>query len=148
MIRDSYQKGFTLLEVMLSIAAIAIIAGVSIPVYQSFQVKNDLDIAANTIAQVFHRAQLLSQSGEGDSSWGVNISSGSITLFRGTSYASRDQGYDETYQMPLSLSPSGLSEVVFEKLTGLAQSTGTAVLTATTSETKSITINSKGTISY
>ncbi|KKT34575.1 MAG: hypothetical protein UW24_C0026G0001, partial [Parcubacteria group bacterium GW2011_GWA2_44_12] len=34
--------GFTLIEVLLSITAIAIIAGISIPVYQSFQNRNDL----------------------------------------------------------------------------------------------------------
>ena len=43
-------KGFTILEVLLSIATITIIAGIIIPVYESFQVRNELDLAAGTIA--------------------------------------------------------------------------------------------------
>lgn len=142
------RPGLTLIEVLLSLAVIAIIAGIGIPVYQSVQVRNDLDIALVTMAQTLRRAQVLSQGMDGDTHWGVKIETGSITLFRGVSYEARETSFDEVFSMPESITPSGLSEVVLEKLTGFPQSTGTLTLTSSLQESKTLTLNEKGTISY
>ncbi len=141
-------KGFTILEVLLSIATITIIAGIIIPVYESFQVRNDLDIAAVEIAQSLRRSQALSQAVDGDISWGIKIQSGSIVVFKGASYATRDATFDELFDMPTSITPSGVSEVVFAKFTGLPQTTGTITLTSNANETRNIIINAKGMVSY
>ena len=140
--------GFTLIEMMLSIALIAIIAGISVPIYQSFQVRNDLDIATVTIAHSLRRAQLLAQASDGDTDWGIALQTNAISLFKGTSYSARDASYDETFDLPGSLAPSGMSEVVFEKFTGLPQTTGTITVTSNTNEARSITINQRGMVSY
>lgn len=141
-------KGFTLIEVLLSVAAIAIIAGISIPIYQSFQARNDLDITTVEIAQSARRAQTLSQAVDGDTSWGIKIQSGSIVVFKGVSYAARDITLDELFDVPTSITPSGVSEIVFAKFTGLPQTIGTITLTSNTNETRTITINAKGMVSY
>ncbi len=144
----SGRHGFTLLEVLLVVAIIGVVAGISIPVYQNFQVKNDLDIAANSIASSFHRARTLATSSEGDSRWGVSIQAGSITVFQGTSYASRNSAFDEVFSVPATITPSGLGEVVFDQLTGTALSTGTVTLTASTGRVRTVAITAKGTVSY
>ncbi len=141
-------RGFALIELLLSAALIALIAGLSAPVYQSFQVKNDLDVAQNTIGQTLRRAQILSQSVDGDVSWGVKIQTGSIILFKGAAYAARDAGFDEIFDVPPVIIPSGPAEIVFFKFSGLPQSTGTVTLTASTGEIKNIAINAKGTVDY
>jgi len=140
--------GFTLLEILLSIAVISLIAGISIPIYQSFQVRNDLDIATVEIAQSLRRAQILSQAVDGDTSWGVSVQSASITLFKGTSYAARDTAFDELFDVPTSITPSGVSEIVFSKFFGNPQTIGTVTLTSNANETRTITINEKGMVSY
>lgn len=147
-IAKDFQQGFTLLEILLSIAAIGIIMGISIPVSQSFQARNDIDIATVEIAQSARRAQMLSQAVDGDTSWGINIQSGSIILFKGAIYAARDTTFDEVFEAPTSITPSGINEVVFTKFTGLPQITGTITLTSNTNETRTITINAKGVVSY
>ena len=139
--------GFTLIEIMLVVALIVAIGGISAPVYQSFQVKKNLDVATNGIAQTLRRAQALSQSGVGDASWGVNISSGVVTLFKGVSYASRDTAFDETVEISSSIVLSGVSEIVFSKLLGEPQTTGNIIL-SDNNDTQTITINSKGAIEY
>lgn len=141
-------RGFTLLEVLLSVATVAIIAGMGIPIYQSLQVRNDLDIAAVTIVQNFRRAQTLAQAIDGDISWGLYVQSGSITLFQGASYASRDTNFDEVFDVPISIVPSGIQEVVFTKFSGEPQTTGTVTLISNTNEIRNITINAKGMVSY
>lgn len=141
-------RAFTLLEVLLSLAAIAAIAGISLPIYQSFQVRNDLDVAATTIAESCRRAAVLAEASDGDTSWGVRIQSGGIALFKGASYAARDATFDEFFAVPTSITPSGLSEIVFAKFTGMPMTTGTTTLTSSINETRTITVNAKGMVSY
>jgi GxxExxY protein len=142
------RSAFTLIEIMLSLSLISIIAAITIPVYQSFQVRNDLDIGATTITQTMRRAQALSRASDTDTTWGVLATTTSITLFQGTNYAARDQSFDEVFDLPGSITSSGLSEVVFSRLLGEPLSTGTTTLTSTINETRTININTKGTISF
>lgn len=141
------QRGFTLLEVILSLAIVAILTGLSLPVYRTLMTKNDLDIATVTVAQSLRRAQTLSTAVDGDTNWGVKVQSGSITLFKGTSYALRDSTFDETFAIPTTITTGGISETIFSKLFGAPQSTGTVTLT-TDNDSSSITLNSKGMVSY
>ena len=140
--------GFTLVEVLLSIAAIAIISGISMPIYLSFQVKDDLDIAVVTLVQSLRRSQAQSQASEGDANWGVKIQSGSITLFKGASYAGREASYDEIFNTSSAISFAGISEIVFDKLSGEPDTTGTITLTSTTNQTATVTLNGKGMVDY
>lgn len=144
------KKGFTLIELLLSIALISALAYVSLPVYQSFQIKNDLNIATTTIVQSLRRAQMLSQNMEGDSSWGVAIASGSVTMFKGASYATRDVNYDEKSSISTAITSSGLTEIVFTKLLGDPSAAGTINLSnsITSLEARAITINSQGMVNF
>ena len=137
-----------MLEVMLSIALIAVLAGISIPVYRSFQTRNDADIAANVAVSSLRRAQALASAVDGDISWGVYAQSGSITLFKGTDYALRDTAYDETFAIPDNISVLGLTEIVFSKFTGIPESVGVLRFVSVDNDARNIDINAKGTISY
>lgn len=142
------RSGFTLLEMMLSVTILSLIFGMTIPMYRIFTVRNDLDIAVITIVQDLRRAQVLSQITDGDSSWGVHVSSGSILLYKGTSYVTRDSSFDEVTSIPTSIIVSGLNDVVFSRLTGFPQNTGTFSLTSSSNEIRNVTINQKGMVDY
>ena len=141
-------KGFTLIEIMLALAITTILFAFTVPIYLIFQNRNDLDIAANTMAQDYRRAQLLSQAVDGDASWGVKVQSGEITIFRGDDFDFRDRDYDENLEMPTSITASGTTETVFEKFTGYPRSPGTLTLMSPNNETRTITLNEKGIVSY
>ena len=122
-------KGFTLIEILLSIIIIVVIAGFYIPIYQNFQVRNDLNLAATTVAQTLRRAQVLAQASDGNTTWGVRLETGSITLFKGSNYISRDISYDEFFNMATTIdSSSGIEEIVFAKFTGKPSITGNIIL--------------------
>ena len=144
---DKSGAGFTLLEILLSISVLAIIAGVGIPVYQSFQVRNELSLATNTVAQTMRRAQTLAEAVEGDDTWGVYVGGSAITLFKGANYLGRDVAYDEIFNLSNTIVPTGDQEIIFNKFTGEPQSFGTLILT-TADDSKTITINAKGLNSY
>ena len=141
-------SGFTLVELLLSLAIIAIITGMTIPIYQSFQVKNDLDLTSAILAQSLRRAQLLAEAVAADSNWGVYLQEEKMTLFKGDSYLFRDQTADEDFSIAKSITPGILREIIFAKFTGLPLTVGTMVLTSTNNEVKNITINSQGMVNY
>lgn len=142
--RMQTMKGFTLLEVLLSLALISLIIGMGAPLYQSFQVRNDLHVSVVTLANALRRAETLARGGDGDTSWGVHIESGAITVFRGASFSVRDAAYDETFTVPTSISPSGMLEFVFSRFTGFPSASGTTTLTSSIGETRTVTVNTKG----
>lgn len=137
-----------LLEVLLSVVLIAVLAVITIPIYQSFQVKNDLELAVNTVSQTLRRAQIFAESVASDTAWGVFVGSSSITLFRGPSFSSRVTSSDEVFDLPSTISPGGLREFIFLKFSGEPQATGTLTLTSSANETKSVSVNSKGVVTY
>lgn len=150
----NYKYGFTLLEIILALGLLSIISLVAaLPVFNTFKYKNDLYNTQTSIVNMLKRSRSLSQAmttsdNINPDKWGVHIELKKAVLFKGASYVARDASKDEIYICPTSVSASGLSEIVFDKFTGDPLSLGTISLTTTNNETRQITINAKGTISY
>jgi hypothetical protein len=119
-----------------------------VPIFLSFQTRNDVDIASLALVRSIRRAEQLSRNGEGDSAWGVNLLSGEITVFKGADYAGRDAAYDEIFFIPANIGLTGTSSMVFSKLYGWPTASSTINLTSVNNETRTININSKGSVSY
>ena len=142
-------KGFTIIEVLLSVSILAFLSLGSITVFQSFQRTNDLNVTINLLSHTLRRAQGLAQASDGDSTWGVALQTQTITLFKGGSYATRDSNFDELLDVAAGITMSGLSEVVFSKVSGDPQATGTTTLQiAELNETRAVNINAKGMVSF
>ena len=146
MVRDKHRLGFTLVEMLLVIALIVGILGLSLPLYRSFQTRNDLDLSANGVVLLLRHAKLLSQGMAADQPWGVHVENGDAVIFVGSSYATRF-ATDVHYAIPSTFAISGVSEVVFQKMTGYPTSASTLTITTPSNESRIITINAKGTIS-
>lgn len=140
--------GFTLIELVLSLALIGILTSLSFPIYEGMVAKNDLSVFLYASLQSARRAQVLSQAQSGDATWGVHVQTGKVILFRGANFTSRDTSYDEETAVSTNVTPSGLTDIVFAKLTGTPLSTGFLTLTTPRNETRSVTINSKGMLTY
>ena len=142
------RRGFTLPEMLLSVSLLAIIGGMIIPSYHTFLVRNDLDIAVTTLVHNLRQAQSLSQSSDGDMTWGVHVGVGSILVYKGASYILRDSNFDQNTQIPKSIVPTGIIDITFSKVIGLPSATGTFMLTSQANEKRTITINEKGMVDY
>lgn len=142
------ESGFSLIEVLLSVAIISLLVGMSLPIYQSFQTRNDLAIATENIASMLRRAQTYSRGMSDDSQWGVHVETGSATLFKGGSYATRDTSFDEVITIPDSFLVSG-SDVGFSKFLGVPTFSGNvATITTSNNDSRTVTINGKGMVAY
>ena len=142
-------QGFTLVEMLLSVAIISLIAGMSLPILASFNERNDLATITQSIVGQLRRAQTYARGVSGDSQWGIQAQNGSVILFKGASYAVRDTEYDETTIIPSTISVTGLSTVIFSKGDATPSQSGSITLSNTNNnETRTITINAKGMVSY
>ncbi len=149
MIRE--QAGFTLLEMLLSAAIISMLVGASLPIYETFIRRNDLDLTAQRITAMLRRAETYAQAVNYDNDWSVEIQSSAVTLFQGTNFVGRNTAYDETLSMPATVTPSGTSEVRFTKFTAApnaAAVTTPITLTSTANSTRTIILNAKGMVDY
>jgi len=140
--------GFTLVEILLSVVIIGMLTALSVPVYESFVRRNDLDLTTQQLASILRRAETYARAVSTDTVWGVEVQSSTITLFQGTSFATRNTAYDETLSIPGSVTMSGLTEVQFAKFTALPNTTGNITLTSTTNDTRTVTVNAKGMVDY
>lgn len=141
-------KGFTLLEILLVVAMMALITSFAPPVFMQLHNKIGLDSNITTYISSLHRAQDLSTAVKDDSAWGVKITNDNVTIFKGNSYEIRDQSFDEVSDFSLKVNVSGSSEFVFNKMYGTPMLFGTTTIANELGDTKDVSVNSTGLINF
>ena len=63
--------GFTIVEILIILGVLAIVATLSLPFIQSFQVSSDLTTYSEQLTQTLRRAQQKAMAGQNNSAWGV-----------------------------------------------------------------------------
>lgn len=139
------EKGFTLVEILLTVAMLAILATLTIPLGLNFLKGQQLEGSTQEVIQTLRRAQLKSMSMEGDSNFGLYLTNDNYILFKGDVYTPGDP-YNEVFSFPEALTVSGLAQVVFTKVEGLANNTGNIILTIDNTS-RTIEVNNFGKIS-
>jgi len=146
----SKSKGFTLIEVILVLAIIIAMVVLSIPFYQSFQIRTQLSNTSQEITQTLRYSQSKAMAIEDYSNFGLHFESDKYVLFRGNSYNPTDS-YNEVYDLVETLSISvnlngGGNDIIFDRLKGSTSNYGTVTITSVNNESKIITVNSLGKI--
>ena len=139
------KDSFTLIELLLSIAIVAIISSFSFSFYTRFLTQSSLSNTVNQLTGSLRKAQTYSMSGKQGSSWGVNYSNQTLTMFKGTSFG-QDHSFDEVYNVVNSITVDGFSEKYFNRATGIPSQTATITVTGN-NEIKTIVINEQGVVS-
>ncbi len=138
-------KGFTLVEMLLSLTIIVALLGISIPVFLGLNTRADVDAAKETLEIALRKAQAQARNQKNNSNWGVYVDSSNseVIVFAGASYATRDTSLDESLAIPgdVVINDGSTQEIVFDQLTGdLEGSTQTITLTVGTVE-KSVQVS-------
>ena len=139
--------GFTLIEILVVIAIVGVLLSIGASVFRTLQTQNELAAAIQTIRLASNRAQILAQGSANDSGWGIKMSEGEIVVFQGSVFASRDQSFDQDYNVASNVRFSGLTEIAFNKQSGHINSPGTLTITSP-SGVKNLSVNSKGILTY
>lgn len=140
-------KAFTLIELLLVIAGIAALGALTAPIGVRFLQGQILDETANGILETLRRSQNSAIYQKNDSAFGVAFFPGNYVLFQGNSYASRAASADEIFELGGNTSVSGITEVVFSKLTGLPSVSGILTINLSSiSDSRNISISPEGKI--
>jgi type II secretory pathway pseudopilin PulG len=137
--------GFTLLEVFLAVAVLGAAVSIGTPLLFRIDALNNADISETVLVSYIRRASELSRSGEKDSVWGVRASNATITLFRGTSYATRVIADDTIFTLFGGITATG-TDLVFNRITGFPVASSTHTLKQVGSFTKTVTTNPLGVV--
>lgn len=139
-------KAFALIEILIVVVVLSLLLSLSVAVGLRFLKTAYIGSAVDEVNTILRKARDQSMSQDKDSAFGISFSSTQYILFKGNSFASRNPSFDEVYNLPPGVTASGLSEVVFAKLTGIpSPSSGNVILTSD-SEIRTISINSIGRI--
>src|SRR3989339_267369 len=123
-------RGFTLIEVLLVIGIAAVVFTFSAPFALNFYRTQMVEDTSSNVIDALQRARHNSVLQKNDSAFGVTMSevADSFVLFQGANYASRDDTQDEIFSVISEISFTGLTDLVFAKLTGLPDDTGTTTI--------------------
>lgn len=139
------QKGLTLFELLIVITIISLVGTSSFYVSSNFLVENYLDNKTNEVVTMLRNAQINSMSGKEDSNWGVHISSSDIILYKGPTYLSRDQSFDETTSIPASITINA-TDINFNNPTGIPDNFDNIVISNNKGNSNTVSVNAYGTV--
>ncbi|PIV90714.1 hypothetical protein COW46_01040 [Candidatus Gracilibacteria bacterium CG17_big_fil_post_rev_8_21_14_2_50_48_13] len=139
------RDGFSLIEILLSVALLALVAGVSIPVSFSWVASVDQRQAVRILTTSLEEARTYARANKNDGDWGVQVENGSVIVFQGANYASRVVGEDRSWSLPGGVDVTGASGVVFAKVTGIPSSYPVFTLTKG-SNVSTVTVGALGTV--
>jgi len=140
-------KGFTLIELILVVAIVSFIAVLSSPFYARFLVQNAVDNTTDQLTGSLRKGQVYSMMGKQGSPWSVNFSSNTITLYKGTSFASRDASFDEKFSVNSAVSINGTTDISFARVSGLPTPATATITISSGSNSKTVTMNAQGVVS-
>lgn len=143
------RAGFTLIELLIVFAIALLILSLTGSIASNTYPKSQLRSHASSVAQTLREAQSNTIAKKHDSVWGVHLTASSMTLFAGTSYATRDTTHDQLHTFPSGIVASGLTDIVFDARVGTTVQTGTITLTSqATGETQNVTVNANGNVEW
>lgn len=143
---NKYSYGFTFIELFLSVSFVLILLLLAVPFYSRFFAQNDVANTADVLVGSLRKAQLYSMMGRRNGTWGVNYSSNTITLFQGSTFATRNSALDERFSVNSAVTITGLTQLTFVRVTGTPSATPT-ITVAGNNNKKTITINGQGVVS-
>ncbi len=143
-------SGFTLIEILVSVAVMVIIVLVVVGGLRSFRQSADLNRAADGVMASLRDGRLRTIESKDASIWGVHVESSRVTLFKGVTF-SEGAADNAIFNLPSAVTLSwslqgGGSDVKFNRIRGDTDQYGTLTLTLTadSSKTRTITIRSAG----
>lgn len=145
------KTGFSLIEIIISVALLALVASAGWFSFSSYAARRDLESGAARVAALLSEARSKTLAGEGGSAYGVHFEQDRAVLFRAPTYqAGSADNRTEILPSRVSISAVAFSgnEVVFKRLTGAANAAGSIVLSVrgTPSVSRTISVNTLGTV--
>lgn len=140
-------KGFTLIELILVLAIMLTISVMAPTFYSRFLLQNAVANTTDQMVGSLRKAQIYSMVGKQNSAWSLNYSSNTITVYKGTDFATRNIAFDEKFSVNSNVSVSGMTDINFTRLTGVPTPSTSTITISSGTNSDIITVNSQGVVS-
>jgi prepilin-type N-terminal cleavage/methylation domain-containing protein len=147
--KSSYNKGLTVIEVIVVVAIVAILVAVTLPQFSKMRENQAIKNAVADTVSVLNKARSYTLASVESSEYGVHFQSDKVIIFKGTTYSTGIETVDiitPATISTISLSGGG-SDVYFSRLSGAPSKTGTITISST-NFSKVITISATGGVSF
>ena len=147
--KKSAKHGFSMLEIVISIAILALIVTLSLVSFFALNRRSELNSSASIIKSVLSEARSKTLAGYSGTRYGVHFASTSVTIFLGDTYNAgagtnvTTSIYQNTTVSNVAVSGGGVN-IIFNRLTGETSQPGTVTLTGPGGATKTLTIYGTG----
>lgn len=146
--KNIYNKGITIVELMIVIAIIIILVAVALPKFSEMRNIEVLKSATEDVLSMINKARTQTLSSVDSSEYGVHFQSDKVIIFKGTNYSAGASTNEELLILtPANISninlTSGATNLYFSRLTGNPSRTGTVTI-SNGSFTRIITISATG----
>ncbi|MDH5533907.1 MAG: hypothetical protein OEX81_05800 [Candidatus Pacebacteria bacterium] len=138
-------RGITIIELLLVISITTILSAASVPIASNFLVRNYFRDGKDNLVSQLYTAKINSMTNKENSPWGVNTSAHQITVFKGTSYATRDTAFDRSFDTPNSITISS-NEIIFAQHSGNLTSATSITVNSNLNESNTVNVNLVGNI--
>ena len=146
------RRGFSLIELIMVVAIVSLIAASAVLLLRN-QLLGNLESDTQIIVDRLQESQARAIAGVNGTAWGIHFDNATTTpyyaIFSGASFTAPSTTYYLSGLVQFSQPKSGsTSDIIFNKLTGTAATTGTIVLKLATSasSTKTISVSTQGQI--
>lgn len=130
------------MELLLVMVIIGIVAAASTPFFSRFILQNAVSSTTEHIVSTLRKAQEYTIAGKNDNAWQVVMSGNNLSLVRQSDSVAFD-----TYSINSNVSVSGLTTVVYTRPLGQISSP-VSITVSGGNNSKSITVNTEGVVSY
>ncbi len=141
-------SGFSLLELLVVIALMGMLFGMTVPIGVGYIGKNNVTVAKETVVNTLRTAQHNAVNMQQDSKWGVYTQTNSLILYVGDTYATRETTFDLPHDLPNGIVITSGLDINFTKLAGEASTNATIIVSHSQSPSKTVQINTDGIISH
>lgn len=135
-----HEKGLSVVELMLVIAIVGILGGISTPILSNYYVRYQNISAEDRLVGALRKAQIFSMQHRLGVAWGVCVTGSTLRMFGGSCGAAT---VAEDWQIPAGVGITGLTSLSFGAYRGEPNSAATVTLTANTGVT-TVVVNSRG----
>lgn len=140
------QNGFTLFEILIAMAILAVLAGLGMFLSFDFYRGYAFRYERNILVSIMQKGRSMAMNNINESAHGVHIGSNAYILFQGGSFDSADP---LNIEIPISngMTLGGSNEILFQQLSGDVPAPGSITLTNGV-QTATISVNDEGSINW
>ncbi|MFA7286526.1 MAG: prepilin-type N-terminal cleavage/methylation domain-containing protein [Patescibacteria group bacterium] len=137
------RNGYTLVELIIGTSIMLLLSSVAYSSFRGLEFRLRLESTAQNIMRTLEEAQTRTIAARSDTNYGVHFDATSYTLFPGGTYAVGAVG-NEVHELPsgvaMAVSIGDGSDVVFERVRGVASASGTVIVSLTSDPTLTRTV--------